>query len=435
MAPGAAVGVTVGGFAVAAAILRPVSGRLGDRRGRRLLLVGGLLTFALWVLCYGLIDALPWLVAMRVLSGVGEAAVFVGAATMAQDLAPPHRRGEAASYFSVAIYGGLGIGPPLGEAVRRTWGTSDVWFVAAGFGLLAAALGLAVPRSVGGPHAPPPGGSGAVDEDAPAVSRASAWKRRVFHPAAVGPGVILMLATAGLAAFIAFMPLYAHDPRPAGLGRGVPAVLRARARRPHRRRPPARPARRDEGRLGRPSATSRRLRVDGGVGDGDGAVCGDRHLRPRRVAHVPLAAPVGDRRRARGRAQPGRRHVHVVLRRGPGRGRAPVRARRELRRQPLGVRAGRRAVPHRVRRAAARAGEPAAPTGDAGRRRPASGSGRELASPTELLGRRRARATSRAARRVPRSEARLRWPGPGSAARPAQRPRASRQAGSGPHHD
>ena len=211
MAPGAAVGVAVGAFAVAAAILRPVSGRLGDRRGRRLLLVGGSLIFAVSVLCYGLIDALPWLVAMRVLSGVGEAAVFVGAATMAQDLAPPHRRGEAASYFSVAIYGGLGIGPPLGEAVRRTWGTSDVWLVAAGFGLLAAALGLAVPRSVGGAHPAPLGGSGAVDEDAPAVSRASAWKRRVFHPAAVGPGVILMLATAGLAAFIAFMPLYARD--------------------------------------------------------------------------------------------------------------------------------------------------------------------------------------------------------------------------------
>ena len=154
---------------VAAAILRPVSGRLGDRRGRRILLVGGSLTFALSVLCYGLIDALPWLVAMRILSGVGEAAVFVGAATMAQDLAPPHRRGEAASYFSVAIYGGLGIGPPLGEAVRRTWGTSDVWLVAAGFGLLAAALGLAVPRSVGGAHVAPPGGSGSLDEDGPAV--------------------------------------------------------------------------------------------------------------------------------------------------------------------------------------------------------------------------------------------------------------------------
>jgi MFS family permease len=208
---GAAVGVVVGAFAVAAAILRPVSGRIGDRQGRRILLVGGSLIFALSVLAYGLVDAVPWLVAMRILSGVGEAAVFVGAATMAQDLAPAHRRGEAASYFSVAIYGGLGIGPPLGEAVLRAWGTGEVWLVAAGFGLLAATLGLAVPRSVGGAVVTDPAGSTGSVDGGPEVSRASAWKRRVFHPAAVGPGVILMLATAGLAAFIAFMPLYARD--------------------------------------------------------------------------------------------------------------------------------------------------------------------------------------------------------------------------------
>ena len=98
-------------------------------------MVGGSLTFALSVVAYGLVDAVPWLVAMRILSGVGEAAVFVGAATTAQDLAPAHRRGEAASYFSVAIYGGLGIGPVIGEAVRRTWGVTEVWLVAGGFGL------------------------------------------------------------------------------------------------------------------------------------------------------------------------------------------------------------------------------------------------------------------------------------------------------------
>lgn len=215
---GATVGIVVGAFAAAAAVLRPLSGRIGDRRGRRVLVVGGSLTFALSVLAYGVVHAVPWLVAMRILSGVGEAAVFVGAATMAQDLAPPDRRGEAASYFSVAIYGGLGLGPPLGEAVRRVWGTGDVWLVAAGFALLAGALGVAVPRSAGGPKTATEGlaseAAGPSATDAAGTdsgSRAAAWKRRVFHPAAVGPGVILLLATAGLAAFTAFMPLYARD--------------------------------------------------------------------------------------------------------------------------------------------------------------------------------------------------------------------------------
>lgn len=202
---GAAVGVVVGAFAVAAAVLRPVTGRLGDRSGRRVLVVGGAITFGLSVVAYGLVHALPWLVAMRMLSGIGEAAMFVGAATTAQDLAPAHRRGEAASYFSVAIYGGLGIGPVIGEAVRRAWGVADVWFVAGGFGALAALLGLFTP----GPQSAL---GHVVAPVAPAgLSRREAWMRRVFHPAAVGPGVILLLATAGLAAFTAFMPLYALD--------------------------------------------------------------------------------------------------------------------------------------------------------------------------------------------------------------------------------
>ncbi len=208
---GAAVGIVVGAFAVAAAVLRPLSGRIGDRRGRRILVVGGAATFGLSVVAYGLVHALPWLVAMRILSGVGEAAIFVGAATTAQDLAPSHRRGEAASYFSVAIYGGLGLGPVIGEAVRKTWGVADVWLVAGGFALLAAALGLFTPGRPDLTARNAKRDDDADDDESGGASRRQAWVRRVFHPAAVGPGVILFLATTGLAAFTAFMPLYALD--------------------------------------------------------------------------------------------------------------------------------------------------------------------------------------------------------------------------------
>ena len=210
---GAAVGLVIGAFAIAAAVLRPVTGRIGDRHGRRVLVVGGSLTFALSVAAYGVVHSVAWLVAMRIVSGVGEAAVFIGAATTAQDLAPSNRRGEAASYFSVAVYGGLGIGPVLGEAVRRSWGVSQVWLVAGAFGVLAACLGLFIPSSVTGPGervgADPAEATAARPTDA--HERRARWVRRVFHPAAVGPGVILFLATAGLAAFTAFMPLYARD--------------------------------------------------------------------------------------------------------------------------------------------------------------------------------------------------------------------------------
>ncbi len=85
------------------------------------------------------------LVLARLLTGAGEAAMFVGVATAAQDLAPDHRRGEAASYFSVALYGGLAVGPPIGEALV-TYGFATLWIALAGCCACAAVISLWIPR-------------------------------------------------------------------------------------------------------------------------------------------------------------------------------------------------------------------------------------------------------------------------------------------------
>jgi MFS family permease len=201
-----AVGVSVGAFAVTAAVLRPLVGRVGDRRGRRPLVMGGALIVGGSVLLYGLVENLAYLIAMRLVSGVGEAAVFVGAATAAQDLAPPDRRGEAASYFSIAIYGGLAIGPVLGEAVRHAAGPAQVWIVSAGFCVLAAVLAIGIPSHLGVVARP----EDAAADTASAASRPSFW-RRYLHPAAIRPGLVLALATTGFAAFAAFLPLYVDE--------------------------------------------------------------------------------------------------------------------------------------------------------------------------------------------------------------------------------
>jgi MFS family permease len=206
-----AVGVAVGSFAVTAAVLRPLVGRIGDRRGRRLLVMGGALIVGASILLYGLVDSLAHLVAMRLVSGVGEAAVFVGAATAAQDLAPEERRGEAASYFSIAIYGGLAIGPVLGETVRHTTSAGWVWVMSAGFCLLAALLAIGIPAHLGVAEPGEPGEGDDGDEPLPAGRARPSFWRRYLHPAAIRPGFVLALATTGFAAFAAFVPLYVDE--------------------------------------------------------------------------------------------------------------------------------------------------------------------------------------------------------------------------------
>jgi MFS family permease len=195
------VGLVVGAFAVSAAFIRPWAGRLGDRYGRRILLSGGALAFGLVTLTYTQVDAVPALVGLRLVAGIGEAAVFVGAATATQDLAPDHRRGEAASYFSVALYSGLALGPALGEHLADTYGYDRVWQVAALAAFIAALLGLGTPVH----HA--------VPDEKP---------RTLLYRAALGPGFVLMLGLIPFTGFAAFLALYGPD---VGMARTAPAFF------------------------------------------------------------------------------------------------------------------------------------------------------------------------------------------------------------------
>ena len=51
---------------------------------------------------------LPVFLTFRVMTGLGEAAIFVAGATLIADLSPEGRRAEGASYLSVAVYTGIG---------------------------------------------------------------------------------------------------------------------------------------------------------------------------------------------------------------------------------------------------------------------------------------------------------------------------------------
>jgi predicted MFS family arabinose efflux permease len=186
-----AVGTSFAALSLTALLFRPWAGRLGDRRGRRLLLVAGAGLFAASVAGYLVATSLPVLIALRLVTGVGEAFFFVGAASAVTDLAPAERRGEAVSIFSLALYVGLGVGPILGEAALGQDRFFAVWLVAAGAGAVAVLLGLRVPET--------------RDLEAAAPSDAA----RLIHPAGLLPGVAILAAAWAMAGFFAFVPLYA----------------------------------------------------------------------------------------------------------------------------------------------------------------------------------------------------------------------------------
>ncbi len=186
------VGIAIGSFAIAAVLVRPPIGVVGDLRGRRVLILVGGVAVGVSILGYALASSLVVLIFFRLISGAGEAAFYVGAASVINDISPDERRGEAFSYFSLALFGGLALGPVIGELVLEATGFDVVWLVAGSFALVAGAMSFVIPETM-----PPVA-------DAPP-------RRQLVHRAAILPGIVLSTNVWGLASFLTFVPLYALD--------------------------------------------------------------------------------------------------------------------------------------------------------------------------------------------------------------------------------
>jgi MFS family permease len=215
----AALGLVFGAFSVTALLLRPWSGTFADRRGRRPLLLGGALLMAAAMLGHLLATSVELLIVMRLVMGVSEAAFFVAAFTMAADLTPEDRRGEALSLISLSLYAGIAIGPFIGELVLGEDRFALAWVTAAGLSLVAALVCLRVPET-----RPPEGSAEAVGEPG---------RYRIVHPKGILPGLIVLAGTWGMAGFFVFAKPYGEELGLAGVAplfllyAGIVIVIRA----------------------------------------------------------------------------------------------------------------------------------------------------------------------------------------------------------------
>lgn len=183
------VGIAVSSFGIAAAAIRPFIGPLGDLLGRRTLVMCGTVLAGLATMATALATSIPQVVAIRGITGIGEAAVFVGIASAIQDLTPDDRRAEAASYFSLTIYGSLVVGPLLGGWIRDEYSTDRVWLIAGLLALSAAVVGITAP----GP---------------PETRPSFPPLRRLIHPLALRPGLMLFTGLLGYTGFLTFAVIH-----------------------------------------------------------------------------------------------------------------------------------------------------------------------------------------------------------------------------------
>jgi MFS family permease len=193
-----AVGVVIGAYAVTGLLLRPIAGRLADTRGRKPTVVVGACLVALSGFLYLPSLGIAGLIVARLVLGAGEGGVYTAGSAWIVDLAPEDRRGRVLGLYGLAVWGGLSVGPLLGEVLLDVGGYTLVWTVAGALPVLGALIAL-----------------GARD---PFVPLAQAEPHPLIAPEAVGPGFAIALASFGYAAVATFIVLHleAH-----GVGHGA----------------------------------------------------------------------------------------------------------------------------------------------------------------------------------------------------------------------
>jgi MFS family permease len=193
------VGIVTGSFAITGLACRPLAGRLADQRGRRLVVVLGSLSTALAGVLYFVPAGVEGLVVARLFLGAGEGAVYTAGAAWVVDMTPPERRGRVIGLYGLAIWGGLALGPPIGELILQTTSFEMVWAFAAAVPLLGALLAMRIPENF-----------------VPRMESSS--DRRLISREALRPGLGLSLAIVGYATMAAFVVLHLDEQ---GVGHGA----------------------------------------------------------------------------------------------------------------------------------------------------------------------------------------------------------------------
>src|SRR5262245_39688545 len=141
----------VSGYVVAAAALTPLWGKLGDRHGRKPLLLAALAMFVGASALCGLAQDIASLVALRVVQGAAAGGLMTLAMAAIGDIVSPRERGRYQGYIAAVFAAATIIGPLLGGLLVEHTSWRWVFYVNLPVGAAAlAALAVKLPATPAG---------------------------------------------------------------------------------------------------------------------------------------------------------------------------------------------------------------------------------------------------------------------------------------------
>ncbi len=117
-AGGMIIGLIFASFSISRTVLLPYFGRRSDRRGRRQMIIAGLMLNTLTSILYILSQNPYHLMVARLVQGASAAMIWPIATAYVGDIAPRGREGAYMGLFNLATFTGLAAGPMLGGTLK-----------------------------------------------------------------------------------------------------------------------------------------------------------------------------------------------------------------------------------------------------------------------------------------------------------------------------
>lgn len=192
------IGIVMGSFAIGLLLSRPRFGNLADKRGRKIVLLIGLLVAIFAPFGYLTFKSINLIMGLRAFHGLAVAAFGTAYLALVADLAPSQKRGEVIGYMSLVNPLGLAIGPSLGGYLQSAVGYQILFLFASE---------LAVAGFLCAVHVTP---KRMETKDCVEKNQLSFW-RILFSPTIRVPTLMLLIVGLTFGTISTFVPLFIQE--------------------------------------------------------------------------------------------------------------------------------------------------------------------------------------------------------------------------------
>ena len=158
------ISMVITGYAIANAIVLPVSAWLGARIGRRKYYLGCIIAFTVTSVACGFAPNLYTLIVFRILQGLAGGALLPTSQTLIYEQFPREKAGLAGAIFGMSVMVGPALGPVMGGYLTDQFGWRSIFNVNLPLGMLALFVGMMVIKN-------PPFNNHAADQPKPALDK------------------------------------------------------------------------------------------------------------------------------------------------------------------------------------------------------------------------------------------------------------------------